>query len=226
MTGLDLLRAAFRDIGIIHPGQGLAPEDISEGLFVFNAMLDAWNIERLSAAYSITRYTAVLTPAKSVYTIGPGADFDRPRPPRIDTAGMLIGSDEAELLVQVVTAAAWRDIQGKAIPSGIVEAIWYEPSLPSGAIHMHPIPSAANRIALYLWSQLTQISTVNTTLVLPPGYADALRYNLAVRLASEWRRPLGKDTVAKAEAATLAIQALNAEMLGLPLAKPAEQPPK
>ena len=69
MIALDLLRSAYRLAGILHEGQGPNPDDLTDGLFVWNSMLDAWNTERLNV-YVVTRETLALTAGKAAYEIG------------------------------------------------------------------------------------------------------------------------------------------------------------
>ena len=47
------------------------------------------------------------------------------------------------------------------------------------------------------------------TVSVPPGYADAIRYNLAVKLAPEWGRTITPEVAEMARTSKAAIQRLN-----------------
>jgi len=48
------------------------------------------------------------------------------------------------------------------------------------------IPSVVVDIALYAWQMLTFFPDITSPFTFPPAYLDAIRYNLAVRLAPEF----------------------------------------
>jgi hypothetical protein len=60
-------------------------------------------------------------------------------------------------------------------------------------------------IAGYLGS----INADTTAFVAPPGYLDAVRYNLALRLSIEWNKPLKPLVAAMAIESLAIIQRLN-----------------
>ena len=49
-----------------------------------------------------------------------------------------------------------------------------------------PIPNTGVGLALYPWVALSQFADLVTDYVFPPGYQEALRYNLAARLLAEY----------------------------------------
>jgi hypothetical protein len=53
-------------------------------------------------------------------------------------------------------------------------------------LHLNPVPSAADTLVLYTWQQLSRFAATSDTFDLPPGYARAIRYNLALELAPEY----------------------------------------
>ena len=65
----DLLRSSFRCIGQLRPGFGYAPNELTDGLFVMNAMLDSWAADDLNAPSTLTA-TYTLGTAKQTYTVG------------------------------------------------------------------------------------------------------------------------------------------------------------
>jgi hypothetical protein len=163
---------------------------------VLNAMLSSWNSQRL-AVFEIARNEYALTAGERDYTIGAGADFDAPRPARIEAAGVL--NDAGELPVTVYRRA------GVITRSGL----YYDNAHPAMGLHLEPAPNAGETLALYTWRKLAQVTELDTDVVLPEGYEDAIRYNLALRLAPEWGRVPRADVQQFARESLAVIKAHN-----------------
>jgi hypothetical protein len=71
------------------------------------------------------------------------------------------------------------------------------------------------QVALYPWQPLAQFADLTTTVSFPPGYAEALRFNLAVRLAPEYGRPTPPEVAAIARTSKAKIKIPNIEPLRL-----------
>jgi hypothetical protein len=216
MTLLDLLRSSFRLIGVLHEGQGPNQDDITDSLTVFNSMIDSWQTDRLNI-FTIERDTYNLVANQQTYQIGPGApDFNAPRPVRIDRAAVLYtpnGQYNPELPLGMLTVREWEDLRIKNITSPIPTCMYNDNAYPFANLNFWPIPTITLPLILYVWQMITgnfQASGLQTALSFPPGYEDALRYNLAVRLAPEWDRELREDVLNLARESKMYIQSLNA----------------
>lgn len=185
----DILYASFRIAGVhAVAGRGLSPPQVDDGKYTLNTMLDAWSIERLMVP-AVSRSAYTLTVSKSVYTIGPGADFEAAvRPSRIEHAGLTDVTSGVDLPVEVVTDQRWEAIPVKSVVSPYPDRIWYETTFPLANIHVYPVPSAANQLILYLWVLLSGVANVEDYIFLPPGYLEAIEYNLAVKLWGRFPR--------------------------------------
>src|SRR5258708_20065863 len=64
-------------------------------------------------------------------------------------------------------------------------------------ISFWPMPTQASPVILYLWGLLQQFSSLTAKFLFPPGYAEMLRYQLAVRLAAEFPCDLQKFAIVK-----------------------------
>jgi len=216
MTLRDLVRSSFRLIGVLREGQGPNSDDITDSLVVLNAMLSSWSIDRLNV-FEIRRDTYNLVANQQAYQIGPGApDFDAPRPVRIDRASVIYqpnGEFQPELPLGAWTTREWEDVRIKNITSTIPTNIYNDNAFPNANLFLWPIPTLALPLVLYTWQQLTSNFTsgnLDSSLSFPPGYEDAIRYNLAVRLAPEWQKELREDVIESARASKMYIQSLNA----------------
>ena len=227
MIVLDLLTSSFRLAGVLHEGQGPSDDLIDNGLLSFNGLLEAWNIENLTV-YQVERHEYTLTVGKQDYQIGndSGYEFHAPRPAKIERAGFIwIGDNSSpqELPVRILSAAEWRDEQSKKVPSMLVDKLYYEPAMPNGVIHVWPVPSFANKLALYTWHALPSVADETVDLSLPPAFSSALRYNLADQFIDEFNRPPRPNISTKAAFTKAAIQALNAQVVGVDV--PTQQAP-
>jgi hypothetical protein len=218
MTLLDLLRSSFRLIGVLREGQGPNADDITDSLVVLNSMLEAWSIERLNV-FTVQPATVTLDAGQQVYQIGTGSpDFAIPRPIRIEAANVLTGATGGpfELPLEILNLQQWTAIGIKSTPSTLPTRLFYDNQFPWGNLYFWPVPSVSVQVILWMWQALqTGFTDTSVTLAFPPGYADAIRYNLAVKLAPEWDRPIRPDVAEMAVISKAAIKRMNKPKLYL-----------
>lgn len=216
MTVLDLIKRSMRLIGALNVGSGEPTNDEqAAALLALNGMVDAWATERLMM-FTTTRGLVQLTAGKQSYAIGPSnADWIAPRPPYIDAAGLvLVQSDPGQTyerpLTIIRTNKEWARVRMKALPSDLAMALYYQPDFPNGTVTLWPSPTEANSLALYMPVAVTQFTLLTQTISLPPGYARALPYNLAMELAPEFDREPSALVVATAMQSKADIKRVNA----------------
>lgn len=183
----EIMYRALRLAGVVGaPGRGPSDIQLNEAFNFANAMLDSWNTERL-IIYQIERNVQTLIPGQQDYTIGVGGDFNLSRPSRIERAGLIYLSNAAqplEIPLDILTVAGWSNIPVKNVQSTIPLQMYYQASYPLGIIHLWPLPTMVNQIALYLWSKISQFGALTDLVSFPEGYLRAITYNLAVELCS------------------------------------------
>jgi hypothetical protein len=64
--------------------------------------------------------------------------------------------------------------------------VWDDQGFPFRGLNFWPIPNVNDQVTIYPWTALTEPSTLTTLIAQPPGYQQALRYNLAALLAAEF----------------------------------------
>jgi hypothetical protein len=177
MLAQTLIKDAFRLIGVTRIGQTPSPEALGEGLAMLNAMIDAWSIERLMIPVT-ARQVLNLVANQQTYTIGPAADWEVPRPVRIERAGLV--SDRHETPMDTLSLDQWVEICVKD-QVGLPSRLYYDGAYPLGNVSLWPVPEDASlKVALYCWSPVVAFADLATTEYdLPPGYEIALRFNLA-----------------------------------------------
>lgn len=191
MTVQDILYQAMRHSGIVKfAGRTPSPEELADAKREMNSMLDAWNTEKLTIPEQIKRLVFTLTPSKASYTLGPDGDWPAQRPARIERAGLILLTNPSSPyevpLRGPVNAEEWADVRLKSLESTQPQVLFDDRAFALANLYFWPIPTFAHQVALYVWSQLSAYSDLTDAVNLPPGYGDAIIYNLAVRLSSFW----------------------------------------
>lgn len=206
MTLLGLIKRAMRLLKVLNVGDEPTADEAADGMEAANAMTDAWATRRL-LMYSTARNVYPLAVAKQVYQLGPNAvspDWPGPRPVAVDYAGLLLANGDPaqveELPLHILrTEAEFARIRMKALASTYPTSLycdrWYNNPNPltsgvsnvgSANVFVWPVPTQVNSVALYTPLAISQFTALTQLIALPPGYARALPYNLAVEFADEF----------------------------------------
>ncbi len=181
----DMLEQGYRMAGaLLHPGQGISPSESAEGLGIANSMIDGMKIEGLLIIFT-RRTLQTMNIGQKDYGVGPGQDFDIPRPPKIHRAGFIIGTEpgDAEIPMDVLlTFEQYAEFTVKNTGCGVPLAFYYQGSVPYGTFTVWPVPNLVSQIAVYTPVVLSEFSTVDDAMEMPYGYREMLEYNLAVRV--------------------------------------------
>lgn len=184
MTGLDLVSAALRKIGAVASGETVDAASSTDALAELNRMLATWSTEGL-LIYSKVRETFTLTGGVGSYSMGPGATLDTTRPMKIVDAAISISGLEYRL--RVITVDEYARVTLKSL-QGIPGYLYPEGTYPNETLNLYPVPTTNYTLVTYSAKPLSSVATLSATISFPPGYEDALVYNLAVRLAPEYGR--------------------------------------
>lgn len=219
MNQSDLISASLMEIGALSPGEVLPAAEQSQGSLVLTQMLDAWQAERLYV-WGIQRVLLVPAALKAIYTLGPGGDFNLPRPAKIVRFGVVnLGNplQPVELQLDSLTPQKWAEIPVKNIAAALPSRVWDDQAFPQRNLSYWPVPNVQVNFTVYQWSTITVWPDYVTDVTFPPGYAEAIRYSLAIRLAPSFGAaamvtPLLTEL---ARAAVNRIKAMNAPMIDL-----------
>ena len=188
-TAGSLILSAYQMIGYYSPNETMSAADSSLGLDQLNKLLDSWSNETLTC-YTITEQSTPLTIGKTSYTIGTSGtpDINATRPIRIIEGPGVAYIQDSNLNnypVDVVTRDRWNQIanRGSTITSNIPNMLFYDPKFPLGVINIWPSPNLTYTLFFDSYLQLGQLSSLTTSLSLPPGYELALQSSLAILLA-------------------------------------------
>jgi hypothetical protein len=221
-TVSKLIYTAYRISGVLeNAGTGENPEELQDGFDTLNALLDGWMIER-NMIYAIADYIFTLVANQEAYTIGPGGDWNFPRPPRIEVASVIYPNNTnypVEQLIAPVTYQKWAQIPIKQTQSPIPTTYYYDQKFPLGTVHLYPVPvpqnSGMNQVKIYVWEEFPYFQNVEQQVTFPPMYLKALQYNLALELALRFplRQKMSPDAKMLAMESLRVIKSLNAPML-------------
>lgn len=221
----QIILSALRLTGALRSGYNATAAELADCLQVLQDMLDAWSAERLviiAAPYTTTDQngaTLSLKANQQKYTLGNlngNEDFRLPRPPKIDNISVLYtasASTPVEIGMDMYNAKQWQAIPNKTTPSLLPQICYVEPTTDGTdwLLYFWPIPSQANPVVFYSWAALNQFPNLQAKFAMPPAYAEAIRFNLAVRLAAEFSTDLTKFPLVTQTAVTTknTIKALN-----------------
>jgi hypothetical protein len=208
MTVADLIKSAFRVLGVLAAEETPSAAEQSDAFNTLNRMVDSWANERL-ALYATLRSAYALTPGLNPHTIGTGGTFNTTRPVRIDRASLVLASSaNAELPLAMLSDAEWQSTQGKLV-TGNPTSLWVETAYPLAKLWLHPVPVSADTLVLYTWQQLGRFASTSSAVAFPPGYEEALIFNLAKRLAPEYGVSLSAEAADIANESKAVLKRLN-----------------
>jgi hypothetical protein len=161
-------------------------------------MLRSWSAHNIRVYFTTTE-TVGLSGATS-YSWGSGGTIATARPVSIR------GAYTSDNLVEIVDESQYmRLVVGNQ--GGPVQWLYYQPQYPLG--YLFPWPLDSSTLYVNSLKELSDPTTLASTVQFPTEYDDAIKWNLAVRMAPEY----GKDaspTILSLAASTLhALETLN-----------------
>lgn len=195
VSATDLIASAMRNCGVLESGEQPTGAELNDGLVTLNQMMDAWSIERLMVFTVQRNGPYALTSGQAAYTLGPAPagpllyNLTQERPSKIQSVSIINQPNSVqplELPIEVLDEYGWASIPVKNIGSAIPNKVWDDGGMPYRTFTFWPYPTTANQVVIYAWGILQKFVNVQTRYTFPPGYYEALRYNLAVRLAAEF----------------------------------------
>ncbi len=210
MKFVDLAKMALRTAGVSGQGMPLNPQDVRVAFDLCNEMLDAWAAKRITIFQTLRRTETVVANKggpSDPYTVGLGGDIDIQRPLFLADANLIVQTTNPsfEIPLTVLKDSEYAAIAIKNMSSAMATAIYFNgkfdttgPDTGLGDLFLYPVPngSMSMQMALYVPTALREFADIDTTdYTFPPGYAQALHYQLALRVAADFQRPLSGETL-------------------------------
>jgi len=184
-TVRDLVTRALRVAGVTGSGETPSADDAADALLSMNQMLDAWQAERLYC-YAIIDRSQALIAGDGEMTIGPGGEFNAPRPIKIEYAYTRDSQNFDRSLVIVQDPAYYAQLTLKSLGNSYPSLLYYRPHYPFGRIFLWQLPIAGLTLWIGTWEVLEEFTSLNTVASYPAGYEDAIVYSLAERISVEY----------------------------------------
>lgn len=183
-TTREMISSSLRKIGVLGAGENMTAEDANDGLDNLNQMLDAWSADG-QVIYSRSVDTINLSSGVLSYTMGPSGDINTARPVSITEATITQGG----LLMSPLMIWGAETYATLGMPSlqGIPSNLYVNNSVPLLELKLYPVPIGGLQLNIYSMKKLSDFA-LNDTVVLPPGYEQAIIFNLAVLLAPEYEK--------------------------------------
>jgi hypothetical protein len=209
VTVRDYIASSLRLLGVLAPADTFSEATYPDTVQSFSDMLDAWSTERLTI-FSQGRTENALVAGTQRYTIGAAGNWNQARPLWIDGAAFLT-VDGLEVPIRVFTRTEWQAISLKDLSGPQPFGIFYDPNYPLGAMDVWPVPTDPTvQLVLYVPSApLTSVSSLDTVITVPPGWAKAIRYNLAVEFGPLYPGTVSDDIAEIARVAKANIKRTN-----------------
>lgn len=194
-SAIDIGTRALRLLGVVDAAGVPTAEDAQTAYEALNDMVDDWATQRQTILRMI-RSVFPLTVNKATYTLGFGGDWNIVRPVWIDHVSVIpqnSGSGNTGPMEipmgKPMTVEDFQRITIKTAQSTYPQWIYWDRNWVNGlsTVQVYPVPTTSTAaIVIYSPSALTEFSDMATKYAFPPGYARALRFNLAVELAPEF----------------------------------------
>jgi hypothetical protein len=171
ITPRTLIYDAYRQLGVLRPGQSVSEDAVDDAMRSLNDLADSWAIERLMI-YGVTGSPYTLPSGGSTFTMGPGGTLSQTAPVRVESAG-LTTPGLPEHPVAVLTLDEYRAQR---------YGLYFDGQYPLVTMRINPPAKGGEQIVLYCWTPLTSFASPDLAYQFPAGYAQALRWNLACQL--------------------------------------------
>ena len=182
----DQINGALRLLGVLAEGETPSAATSQDGLTCLNQMIDSWNTERLSV-YATQDQIFSWTPGSITRTLGPTGDFVGNRPILVDDATYF--RDPASGIsygIKLINQQQYNGIAVKTVTSTYPQVMWVNMEYPNISMTVYPVPTKLLEFHIVSVLELTNPATLATSLMFPPGYLRAFKYNLACELAPEF----------------------------------------
>lgn len=204
----DIINGSLRLIEELGAGQTPSAEDTQDAFSALLSMMDSWSIQGGNIFTEVIE-TFSLNTGVSTYTIGTGGDFNTARPVKLRAVTYSLGNDTFDQDLEILDMEEYA-YQNDKTTVGYPKRVYYNANYPLASMIFHPVPSAGS-VKIYSEKPLSTFTSINDTVVMPPGYERALKYNLAVEIAPEYGKQPSQTVMALAVESKNAIEVKNLE---------------
>lgn len=212
-TPYDIVVRALKFAGVVGQGQTPSAEELNDAFDIMNDMLAVWQAQR----YLVWNLVDVSCPATGAisYDVGPGLDFDTPRPDRLEAAYVrLVNNPGNQVDYPLDVLQSHEDYAEIAIKSlrSFPSYVFYDSAFPTGSVFIWPVPTNLYEVHLLVKQQLKAFADLRDPIALPAEYFEALAYNLAARIKPLYGQPADDTIIALAQKSLSVIRGSNTQI--------------
>lgn len=200
-TARDIVKKSMQKAGVLIMREDPSSEEANDGLDALNAMLSSWS-NFTNNIYARVWQTFSLTGGVGEYLMGTGQTFNTVRPIQILQAYVRQATTDYDVII--INDEQFNGITDKSI-QGQPQYLNNDNAMPVVKIRLWPIPSMNYSLFLLSEKELGQFD-LDDTIILPPGWEQALIDNLSVRLCPLYGQPVSEDLRADATESKESIQ--------------------
>lgn len=221
----DMISYSMRIAGILGVGQVALAQDTADAQTALQLMIRAWRQKR----WLVFRLDWTICPleiGRQVYQVGPGltppdiAAGGTYRPANIQSCflrqnvGSGPNSYPIDFPMRILPSRETYDRLSLKFLQSWPAAIYYDPIVPNGALYIWPIP-VQQLFSLYIaWQEAIDFAVDGATSIdledyLPAETEEAIAYNLALRLATNYKLPPDPALAAAAKSSLNVLRQTN-----------------
>ena len=197
---------AHRLLGLLNSGSSATTQESTDALIALNAMLDSWRNDKLMC-YAMRDQSVTLSSGDTSKTVGASGDLNTDRPVEIQSAYVVYNA--VSIPVKIITDDEWAYMPDKTATSTFPGVMNYKATMSTGTILFYPIPNATSVLHILTRVPVTAFAAVSTEVTLPPGWEEAIDYNLAVAIAPEFDTEPSRIVMSKAQSSLAMIKRMN-----------------
>jgi len=187
----QLVKDALLELGVIDVSEDPTAEADAYASRSLNFLLKNWHGMGLMM-HKRTDMSVTLTTATTSYTIGPaGADVTADKPVRVIQA-FVRDSSGYDYDVDLLDSDQYYDLVDKSASPSRVIAVWYEPGLTTGTLHVYPGAAAGyvtDVLHLIVHEPYDDMDTGTDEFDMPQEFYRALKFALALEMSAGYRVP-------------------------------------
>lgn len=191
-TALDIITKAMQKSGILTKTEMPSSDEANDALDSLNAMLSSWSNDSMLIVARVLE-SFPLVSGTATYTMGPSGGFATIRPMEIIEAHVRQSTIDYHL--DPLTDETYQGAVWDKSTQGLPQFINCTNGYPNVTLNIWPVPSGAYTLFVLSEKELTSFTNLDQVVSLPPGWEQALVYNLAVLIAPEYGQPLDQSLV-------------------------------
>jgi hypothetical protein len=215
MTVRDLVYMAMLNIGVLAEGEAPSASQLQDAITTLNFLMDTWSTEKLFI-YSVAQDLFTYVGGQQTYQWGIGApDFPTARPVFIESASTRISGgtpQQIDIPLAIFNADQWARLSVKNTQAVWPTRVYPDFQFPYLNMNFWPIPQTAVQVYINSLKPLSAFSTANSGFSLPPGFSEAVMYNLAIRLCPMYGKTASQEVLGLAQSAKAKLKISQSKM--------------